>query len=95
MNKKNLYWLSFLKDAKSKKPQYLGACCVHATSQVNAVIVALRLNIHPGGDTKILGPLSFPAEFTSALIKSKYFEKLLDEKSVTECMELFNRVANN
>lgn len=95
MNKNHFYWLSFVVDAKAENLRYLGACFVIASSPTDAAVVALKLGIYPGGDTKIVGPLSLPAEFTRVLTKSEFFEKLLDETGVDNCGKLFDQITCN
>lgn len=95
MNKKHFYWLSFIVDHKAEVHRYLGACFVLASSQSDAAVVALKLGLYPGGDMKILGPLSLPSEFTTVLTKSEFFEKLLDETGVDDCQKLFDQITSN
>lgn len=81
--KEDFYWLSFADGALPKGRQFLGACIVRAASNLDAVRVAHRLGINPGGEVQIRGPLDL-SDKMEALVRSGYFERLMNKEVCAE-----------
>jgi len=84
--KRDFYWLSFADGSLPEGSQFLGACIVRAISDLDAVCVAHRLGINPGGEVQIMGPLDVSAKM-EALIYSGYFERLMSKEVCAEMEE--------
>lgn len=82
-----LYWLSFVDSDLSAPPDeqvpggggFLGVCIVEADNPISAVAEAHRLEINPGGEVAIYGPIpteAYPEDARNRLLTAEEAQAL-------------------
>jgi hypothetical protein len=68
-----LYWLSFVDRDMREGDRFLGVAIVEATDPVSAAAKCWDLEINPGGEVQIIGPI--PTDIYPAAVRDRLLDR--------------------